>query len=95
MRADVKMKDELVTYRALGNDTRLKVLLGVADAKLSFNDLARKLRIERGLLAYHVAVLKSAGLIENSIEKRHRGRKFSLYSITSRAFDLMQKLGIR
>ena len=94
MRAEAKIKDELMTYRALGNGTRFKVLHGVADGKLSFNDLARKLRIERGLLAYHMAILKSAGLIENSIERKHGGRKFSLYSVTNKAVDLMQKLGI-
>lgn len=52
----------MMAYRALDNSYRLKAFAEIAKNQvIYFSDLARKINIERGLLAYHVGVLHTAG----------------------------------
>ena len=66
---DVKTRQRLKVYRAIDNDYRLNVLTRLHDEPdIAFNDLAKKVRIDRALLAYHVGVLKDVGLIKSKYE---------------------------
>lgn len=88
-----KIKEMLKILRALDNDTRLKILAVLqAEPNLSFNDIARKTGIERGALAYHLGVLKQAGLVELKYERR--SKKITQYSLTGKARDVLAKLGL-
>ena len=74
----------LKMLRALDNEVRLRILLILMEEKegISFNELARKLNIERGLLAYHIGILKHLDLVKCVYERR--SRSVSRYSITER-----------
>jgi len=88
-----KIKEMLKILRALDNDTRLKILAVLqAEPNLSFNDIARKTGIERGALAYHLGVLKRAGLVELKYERR--SKKITQYRLTDKARDVLAKLGL-
>jgi len=88
-----KIKEMLKILRALDNDTRLKILAVLqAEPNLSFNDIARKTGIERGALAYHLGVLKQAGLVELKYERR--SKKITQYRLTDKARDVLAKLGL-
>ena len=74
--------EQLMVYGALDNPTRLlayEVLYDEPD--ISFNTLARRLGVKTGLAAYHLAVLKAAGLVEFRYARRSRAT--SLYRLTA------------
>ena len=88
-----KIKETLKILRALDNNTRLRILaVLLAEPNLSFNDIARKTRIERGALAYHLGVLRRAGLVELKYERR--SKKITQYYLTEKAKDVLAKLGL-
>src|ERR1700738_217116 len=66
-------RDLVLMYRALGDETRLRLLreLGVGDRRLA--DLVQSLGLSKSTLHGHLAVLRSAGLIRLSLgaEKRY------------------------
>ncbi|MGC9346030.1 MAG: ArsR/SmtB family transcription factor [Candidatus Bathyarchaeales archaeon] len=81
----------LKVYRALDNDDRLNILLTVSrEPDMAFNDIARKTGIDRGLLAYHLGVLKKVGLVEMEYERR--SRKSTKYRLTEEGTDILRKL---
>lgn len=81
----------LLKYRALDNELRLKAFLTVGENPgISFNELARKLKVEKGLLAYHLGVLKSANLL--SMNPRREGKKLSHYRITEEGERFLEKV---
>ena len=87
---DVKVRQRLKVYRAIDNDHRLDVLTRLRDEPdIAFNDLAKKLRIDRGLLAYHVGVLKDVGLIECEYERR--SKKSSKYRLTDEGVKILKE----
>ncbi|MEM3465694.1 MAG: winged helix-turn-helix domain-containing protein [Thermoproteota archaeon] len=78
-------------YRALDNEIRLKAFLAVSrQPGASFNELARAIGVERGLLAYHLAVLKAAGIVEARYERR--SRQTSMYTLTNEGKKLAEEL---
>lgn len=84
------VKRRLKVYRAIDNDRRLNVLTRLHDEPdIAFNDLARKVRIDRGLLAYHVGVLKDVGLIESKYERR--SKKSSKYRLTDEGTKILKE----
>ncbi|MGC8832131.1 MAG: transcriptional regulator [Thermoproteota archaeon] len=81
----------LLKYGALDNELRLKAFLIVGkNPGISFNELARKLKVEKGLLAYHLGVLKSANLL--SMNPQREGKKFSHYSMTEEGREFLEKV---
>jgi DNA-binding transcriptional ArsR family regulator len=81
----------LQAYRALGNGVRLNAFLEISRRPgVSFNSLSRKIGVERGLLAYHLAVLKAAGIVKVSYERR--SRQTSKYELTPEGEKLAQEL---
>lgn len=87
---DVKARQKLKVYRAIDNDYRLNVLTRLRDEPdIAFNDLAKKVRIDRALLAYHVGVLKDVGLIESKYERR--SKKSSKYRLTDEGIKILKE----
>lgn len=82
----------------LANENRLKILyyLQSINKKVNFNDIVHKLQIKNSKLAYHIGILKSNKLINNSIEVNDKqGKKFSFYSLSDeglKALDLLDNI---
>jgi DNA-binding transcriptional ArsR family regulator len=63
----------LTIYRALDNESRLKILYTILnEPDIAFNDIARKTEIDKPALAYHLGVLKNVGLVEMEYQKRSK-----------------------
>jgi len=78
-------RELLKIYGALDDDKgyRLKILLTIYENEgISFNELKKKLKIEEGLLAYHLAVLKATDLI--AMEPCRKEIKLSCYRLTEK-----------
>src|SRR5579875_1568462 len=77
-------------YKALGNKIRLQAFHIISKQQpISFNDISNKINIERGLLAYHLGVLKAAGLI--TVEYKRSGKEISKYSLTREDEETLQE----
>jgi len=86
-----KLRETLRKYGALDNDYRLKAFLEIyRNPGISFNEIARKLKVERSLLAYHLDVLKAAGLIALSVERE--SKTTSHYTLTKEGENLLQEI---
>jgi len=85
------MLRKLRLLSALDNKRRLKTYLVIEGSPgISFNDLARKVHAERGLLAYHLGVLKAAELVKVMHERR--GRETPGYCLTKGGYKLLEGL---
>jgi DNA-binding transcriptional ArsR family regulator len=86
-----EVRRRLRAYRALDNGVRLNAFLEISrQPGVSFNDLSRIIGVERGLLAYHLAVLKAAGIVKVSYERR--SKQTSKYELTREGEKLAQEL---
>jgi predicted transcriptional regulator len=82
---------KLQVYSTLNNEIRLEAFSLIHRAPgISFNDLATKLGLETGLLAYHIGLLKSNDLIQVSYERR--GKETSKYSLTDSGMKAYREL---
>ncbi|MEX2683061.1 MAG: ArsR/SmtB family transcription factor [Candidatus Sigynarchaeota archaeon] len=70
---------------------RLSILdtLQKSREKLSFEDLAKKVKMNASNLAYHVAQLKKYGFITNELRAERDGKRFSFYSIAEKGKKYM------
>jgi DNA-binding transcriptional ArsR family regulator len=81
----------LIIYSALDNEDRLKILFTIFnEPDISFNDISKKTDIDRSALAYHLGVLKRAGLVEMECQKR--GKKLTKYRITEEGKKILKKV---
>lgn len=86
-----EIRQKLKVYRALDNDYRVNILVALFhEPNMAFNDLARSLGIERGLLAYHLGVLKHIGLIKGEYERK--SKKSSKYYLTNEGMKMLKEL---
>lgn len=86
-----EVAQRLRAYGALDNPIRLRAYRIVHDApEVSFNDLARKLNLASGLAAYHLGVLKSAGLVE--VRYVRSGMATSRYALTALGARIFEDL---
>ncbi len=82
-RLDPRLLERLKVYRALEHLVRLKAYIAIHDEPdVSFNKLAKKLNISSGLAAYHMAVLRAAGLID--VDYVRRSRETSEYRLSEK-----------
>ena len=82
---------KLRTYRALDNEIRLKALAVIHERPgISFNEISRKVKVERGLLAYHLGVLKAAGIV--NVDYERTSKQTSKYEATDEGRKLIQEL---
>lgn len=81
----------LKVYRALDNEVRLRAFLTIREQpSISFNDLSRRIEVERGLLAYHLAVLKEVGIVK--VDYGRRSKQTSRYRLTHEGEKIAQEL---
>jgi len=63
-------------FRAMGDATRLKILMALLDKELNVTELCRKLRISQPLVSHHLGLLRLNGLVVS-----RRSGKERIYSI--------------
>ncbi len=77
---DSEVIDRLRAYTALDNPIRLRAFRLIHDSPgVPFNEIAKHVRIESGLLAYHMGVLKAAGVVDVVYERA--GRQVTSYRL--------------
>src|SRR5206468_9079788 len=81
----------LRAYTALDNPIRLRAFRLMHESPgLPFHEIAKSVRIESGLLAYHMGVLKGAGLVDVAYERD--GRQVTSYRLGARGEELFSEL---
>ena len=86
-----EVRQKLGKYRALDSDLRLRAYLAINERPaISFNELSRKVKVERGLLAYHLGVLKAVGLVDVTYERT--GKETSKYELTDEGRQFLRQL---
>ena len=86
-----EVRDKLMAYGALKNPYRWKAFIEIEkNPGIYFSDLARKINIERGLLAYHIGVLHATELIERTLERE--SKRISKYKITEKGKQILREL---
>ncbi|HET7727980.1 MAG TPA: winged helix-turn-helix domain-containing protein [Candidatus Limnocylindrales bacterium] len=60
--------------KAIGDETRLRVLRLLADGPLTGTELAERLGVPRTSLHYHLGLLRAAGLVEVAVDDARYGR---------------------
>jgi predicted transcriptional regulator len=82
---------KLQAYSVLDNKIRLSIFSAIRNSPgISFNELARKLKLETGLLAYHVSLLKANNLVDVSYERE--GKDTSHYSLSREGTQIFDEL---
>ncbi|TLZ81840.1 MAG: helix-turn-helix transcriptional regulator [Methanobacteriota archaeon] len=88
---DLEVLDRLKAYTALDNPIRLRAFRLIHESPgVPFNEIARRIRIESGLLAYHMGVLKAAGVVDVTYERD--GRQVTSYRLGARGEELFSEL---
>ena len=88
---DPEVIDRLRAYTALDNPIRLRAFRLIHESPgVPFNQIARRIRIESGLLAYHMGVLKAAGVVDVTYERE--GRQVTSYRLGARGEALFSEL---
>lgn len=57
------MKDEVKVFKAIGDETRLKILLLLSTKNICAKGIARKLEISEAAVSQHIKLLKEANLV--------------------------------
>ncbi len=82
---------QLRAYGALDNPTRLRAYRIIHDnPEVSFNELSRRLGVATGLAAYHVGILKAAGLVD--VAYARSGVATSRYALTGWGQEIFENL---
>jgi predicted transcriptional regulator len=83
-------RQRLKVYRAIDDDCRLSILVTLSrNPDLAFNEVARSLGIDTGLLAYHLGVLKHVGLVDGSFVRR--GKNTTRYCLTEEGIQVLKE----
>ncbi|HWM52136.1 MAG TPA: winged helix-turn-helix domain-containing protein [Thermoplasmata archaeon] len=88
---DPEVIARLRAYTALDNPIRLRAFRLIHESPgVPFSHIARRIRIESGLLAYHMGVLKAAGVVDVTYERD--GRQVTSYRLGARGDELFGEL---
>ncbi|MHA1697388.1 MAG: hypothetical protein ACTSWN_00955, partial [Promethearchaeota archaeon] len=68
------------------------VLLKNHPGKLNFNQIAKRMQINRSKLAYHVLQLVKGGFISNEMRREKEGKHFSYYTTTDKGIKYLNVL---
>src|SRR5262245_32602247 len=68
--------DCVTALRALGEDTRVRIVGLLIDAPMDVNEIARRLDVSQYNVSKHLRILREAGLLE--VEKSGRQRLYAL-----------------
>jgi len=89
--ADSGVIARLRAYTALDNPIRLRAFRLIHESPgVPFNQIAKRIRIDSGLLAYHMGVLKAAGVVDVTYERD--GRQVTSYRLGPRGEELFSEL---
>lgn len=77
-------KELLSTFKALSDPTRLQILKTVSKSPCTTQGLSQLLSLSTSTVSRHLQILKDANLLQTTKQK-----KFVLYQITNRIFDLV------
>src|SRR5207247_697190 len=78
--ADSEVIERLKAYTALDNPIRLRAFRLIHDSPgVPFHEIAKHIRIESGLLAYHLGVLAAAGVVD--VASARQGRPVTSYRL--------------
>ena len=64
------MQDLLLTFKALSDETRLKIILLLKKGELCVCDIAETLEMTQPNISFHLGMLKEAGLIKDKKDGR-------------------------
>src|SRR5438128_12572506 len=88
---DLEVLDRLKAYTALDNPIRLRAFRLIHESPgVPFNEIAKRIRLDSGLLAYHMGGLKAAGIVEVTYERD--GRQVTAYRLGARGEELVSAL---
>src|SRR3989442_8983283 len=88
---DPEVLERLRAYTALDNPIRLRAFRLIHESPgVPFNEIAKRIRIESGLLAYHMGVLRAAGVVDVTYERD--GRQVTAYRLGARGEELFSEL---
>ncbi len=88
---DRRVLDQLRAYTALDNPIRLKAFRLIHDSPgVPFNEIAKYIRVDSGLLAYHMGVLKAAEIVD--VTYGREGRQITSYRLSRRGKELFADL---
>ncbi len=77
------MKEALTIYKALADETRLKILNALNEKEMYVELLAERLQLTPATVSFHLKKLSAAGLVET-----RREQYYMIYSLRREAFDL-------
>lgn len=87
-------RQKLRFYTALDHPIRLKAFFLITkNPSISFNEIRKTLKVEKGHLAYHLGILKVGGLI--NFEYERKGRLTSSYNLTHAGKEMFRDLARR
>lgn len=69
-------------YKALGDDTRLKILEMLTGREMCVCEILNRLNMSQPAVSHHLKILKQAGLVKDS-----REGKWIYYSLNDRVFE--------
>lgn len=70
------IKDIAKVFRLLSNETRLKLILALANESLCVNDLCKKIGLSQPMASHHLGLLRMSNLVEDQ-----REGKMVIYSL--------------
>lgn len=77
------MKEALTVYKALADDTRLKILAALKEKEMYAELLAERLQLTAATVSFHMKKLLAAGLVDT-----RREQYYTVYSIRKEAFQM-------
>ncbi|HUM15016.1 MAG TPA: metalloregulator ArsR/SmtB family transcription factor [Candidatus Nitrosotalea sp.] len=88
MAAGAKLSDDLLRmFRALGDETRLRLLKRLRAGEQCVCDLTDELESKQSLLSFHLRSLKEAGLVTD-----RRDGRWVYYALNPDALDTLRRL---
>jgi len=83
--------EKLRIYSTLDNKVRLKAFFLISDNPgVRFNDVVKEVKVRKSLVAYHLGLLKSSGLVNFQYERK--GKATSSYWLTDLGKRVMKDL---
>lgn len=76
------MKNIVNFFRAMGEDTRVKIMLMLLKEEMCICELMEELKLSQSAVSHHVKILKQAELIND-----RRNGKWTFYSINKQGFE--------
>ncbi len=76
------MKNLIIFFRAMGEDTRVKIILMLLEEEMCVCELMEELKLSQSAVSHHVKILKQAELVND-----RRDGKWTFYSINKSGFE--------